>query len=123
MIFVGDAIIVQGPPRWTLSQLRERLSPALARAGVAKAVVFGSYARGTADAYSDLDLAVVLTTSLPRLERHRLLDEVYQAVPIGLDLLVFTPEEFERGRARRLGVFDRIVEEGVTIYERRDDSA
>jgi predicted nucleotidyltransferase len=115
---VTGAIIVRGPAPWTLDELRERLAPRLARAGVQRAVVFGSYARGTADAFSDLDLAVVMDTSLPRFERHRLLDELYSAVPMALDLLVFTPEEFLEGCSSRMGVFDRILREGVTIHER-----
>ena len=120
---VTPASIVRGPAEWTLEQLRERLSAPLARAGARRAVVFGSFARGTADAFSDLDLAVVLETTAPKLERPRLLDEVYRAIPLPLDLLVFTPEEFEEGCRSGMDVFDRIVGEGVTLYERRIEAA
>jgi predicted nucleotidyltransferase len=82
--------------------------------------VFGSFARGTQDAYSDLDLAVVLDTTLPRLERHRALTELFDASPVGLDLLVYTPEEFERGLALGYDVFDAIRREGITIHEQRE---
>jgi predicted nucleotidyltransferase len=123
MRVVTYATIVRAPTEWTLPQLSERLSGALARAGAQRAVAFGSYARGTADAFSDLDLAVVLETTAPRLERPRLLDELYRAIPLPLDLLVFTPGEFEEGCRGRMDVFDRIVGEGVTVYERPSDTA
>ena len=118
-----SALVVRKPADWTLDSLRERLVPPLARAGVVRAIAFGSYARGTADGFSDLDLVVVLETERPRFERASLLDEVFRAVPIGIDLLVFTPAEFEAGCRDGAGIFDAIVREGVTLYERSRDTA
>ena len=43
----------------------------LRSAGAARAIVFGSWARGEADGYSDLDLVVVMDTGRPRLDRGR----------------------------------------------------
>ena len=83
-----------------------------------RAIAFGSYARGVQDGFSDLDLAVVLETDLPRLERHRALPELFAACPVGLDLLVYTPEEFEAGWRAGYDVFDSLRREGVTIHER-----
>lgn len=83
-----------------------------------RAVVFGSYARGSADGYADLDLLVVLPTERGRWERGQLLKAVVEALPVPVDLLIYTPEEFERGMHRRLGVFEAIAREGRTIYAR-----
>jgi predicted nucleotidyltransferase len=113
-----DTLVVRAPARFTLDEVRDRIAPALRAAGAVRAVAFGSYARGTADGFSDLDLAVVLDTDRPRLERPSLLEELYRALPVGLDLLVFTPAEFERGLRRRFGVFERLADEGVTVYAR-----
>ena len=55
--------------RLPASELRRRVRPALRSAGVHRAVAFGSWARGEADGFSDLDLAVVMETRLARLER------------------------------------------------------
>jgi predicted nucleotidyltransferase len=116
---VGDEVIVlRAPARATLDELARRAEPVLRRAGALRAVAFGSFARGAADGYSDLDLAVVLRTDRPRLERGELLKDLFDALPVSLDLLVYTPEEFALGMKERMGVFDAIAREGVTIYER-----
>jgi predicted nucleotidyltransferase len=115
----SEVIVVAAPAPCTLEQLAERIRPALAEAGVLRAVVFGSWARGSADGFSDLDLAVVLETELPSIERPRLLAGVHRALPgIGVDIVVYTPEEWERGIATGLDLFDSIRREGVTIHAR-----
>jgi predicted nucleotidyltransferase len=119
---VADGVaILRAPARYTLAELAERARGPLDAAGAERAVVFGSWARGTADAWSDLDLAVVLRTPLPPLERGALLAELFDALPLGVDLLVYTPEEFARGLEERYGVFDAIAREGVTLYARSAD--
>jgi hypothetical protein len=52
---------------------------------------------------------VVLETALPALERGRLLKEVVEALPAGVDLLVYAPAEYARGLESRLGVFEAIA--------------
>lgn len=112
----GSVTILREPAEWSLADLARLAAGPLEAAGALRAVAFGSYARGVADAWSDLDLAVVLDTDLPRLERGRLLEALHDAVPVSLDLLVYTPSEFERGRAAGLDVFAAIADEGKTIF-------
>jgi len=114
-----EVTVLRAPARFTLDELVARMRGPLEAAGAERAIVFGSWARGEADGFSDLDLVVVLQTELPRFERGKLLAGVLDAVPIPVDLLVYTPEEYERGVARRLDVFDALAREGVTIHERR----
>jgi predicted nucleotidyltransferase len=114
-----EVTVLRAPARFTLDELAERMRGPLDVAGAERAIVFGSWARGEADGYSDLDLVVVLQTELPRFERGRLLAGVLDAIPIPVDLLIYTPEEFERGMREQLDVFDAIAREGVTIHERR----
>jgi predicted nucleotidyltransferase len=115
-----EVTVLRAPARFTLGELAERMRGPLEAAGAERAIVFGSWARGEADGYSDLDLLVVLQTDLPRFERGKLLSAVLDAIPIPVDLLVYTPEEFARGTARGFEVFDAIAREGVTIHERRE---
>lgn len=114
-----ELVVVQAPAPCSLAEITARILPVLEVAGAERAVVFGSWARGTADGFSDLDLAVVLRTDLPPIERPRLLDGVHRALPgIGVDLVVYTPEEWQQGLARGLDLFDSIAREGVTIHAR-----
>lgn len=77
--------------------LRKRLRELL-EGRVLGAWLFGSHASGSAGPDSDLDLIVVARTELPFTRRPALFDELYELFP-ALDLLVYTPEEFERLRA------------------------
>jgi uncharacterized protein len=80
-------------------------------------VVFGSFATGEVKEWSDLDVVIVMDTSLPYLERLRLvLREVDPAVT--LDLFVYTPLEWAEIRRLRPFVRDEIDRKGKVIYER-----
>lgn len=115
----GVTILREAAP-CSLVDLRRRAEPLLRRAAVNRAVVFGSWARGEADGFSDLDLVVVMDTDRPRAERGlELSRQLDAALPVVVDLLVYTPAEFASGEARRLGVFDALSREGVDILERR----
>lgn len=115
---MGDVEILAAPVRFTLDELAARARRPLRAAGVERAIAFGSYARGTADGYSDLDLLVVLDTELPLPERFRELGPLLDALPVTVELLVVTPEEFRRGVTRDRGIFAIVNDEGVTVYER-----
>lgn len=58
-------------------------------------VLFGSYAGGRRDLFTDLDLLVVMRTEEEFVHRSAALR---RAIPVGVDLdvLVYTPEEFAR---------------------------
>ncbi len=112
----GEVAIFNESSKWSLANLAQIASGPLRAAGVKRAVAFGSYARGVADAWSDLDLVIVMETGLPKLERGRLLDDLYDALPVSLDILVFTPAEFDRGVEAGLDVFAAIASEGKTIF-------
>lgn len=70
-----------------------RLPARLRRRQVHEAYLFGSWARGEADAFSDIDLLLVAPSRRPFVERFRDYPELIEA-PVGIDLLIYTPEEF-----------------------------
>ena len=119
----GGVTILHEPAQWSLTDLARHAAEPLQAVGVRYAVAFGSYARGGADAWSDLDLLVVIDTDLPRFERGRLFERLYDALPVSLDLLIYTPLEFERGSSAGLGVFDAIAAEGKPIFPMLAESA
>jgi len=83
--------------------------------GVRRISLFGSYARGRRDLFTDLDVLVIMETPLSFLERLRML---YQrvSVPVDLDLLCYTPEEFVALKERPF--FKRLLDEEVVLYEK-----
>ncbi len=97
-----------------LDALKRSLAPHLKRARTA--IVFGSVARGDADEWSDLDLVIVTDTSRPFLERYLDFVGIYDIWP-RLDLLIYTPEEFEQMRAEQRPFIEHVLAEGVLVYE------
>lgn len=70
-----------------------RILAELPHLGVTKAILFGSLASGNVGETSDLDLILIVPSGEPFTRR---LERFYRAlVPsVGLDLFVYTPEEF-----------------------------
>ena len=101
----------------TIGQIRESLAPVLRRAGARKAVVFGSYARGNADRYSDLDIIIVHDTDKGFFDRSSDFREVRSAWPRSLDMLIYTPDELDEMLAQCRPFIETALEEGVVIYE------
>ena len=91
-----------------LPQLRKHFAPL-------RAIVFGSRARGDALSTSDLDLILVSPrfASVPFLKRA---PQVLESLdyPGGLELLCYTPDEFERKR-EEMGIVRVALTEGVEL--------
>lgn len=112
---MSDVLVYNAPAPLDIDEIRRRLAPVLARHGASRAFLIGSFARGSADAWSDIDLVVVMPTGRPFVERPLDLTDVLDAVPVAVDLFVYTPEEFATGLRRSRGIFDTLVREGVQI--------
>lgn len=80
------------------------------------ALLFGSYARGTATRRSDVDLIFVEETGKRYIER---LDDYFiplsRRLKTGVEVFVYTPDEFE---SMKDGPFlKRALEEGIGLHE------
>src|SRR5437870_689123 len=72
----------------------ERIVTALPGLGVRRAILFGSLARGDVGAQSDLDLILIVDSQARFPERCRRFYETLEP-RVGMDILVYTPDEFE----------------------------
>ncbi len=75
------------------------LRPLLDAQDAHAAWIFGSHARGTAEDESDIDVIVVAPTGRPFVERFRDYLPAIVNAGVGVDMLVYTPEEFARMQA------------------------
>jgi len=83
-----------------------------------KAYVFGSYANGTADKYSDLDLVIIADTDRPFVERFRDYYKILEISPVPVELFIYTPDEFERMIEQKNPLITNVLQEGKCIYEK-----
>ena len=85
-------------------------------------ILFGSQARGSADAESDVDLLVVEhKEDWESSSRRREIGRLRRALPrVGfpIDLLLFTPREVDRWKSSQNHVVAEAFENGQVLYER-----
>lgn len=80
---------------------------------IEKVILFGSYVREKADLFTDLDIAVIMKSDKPFLERCAMLRKELM-VDVDLDLLVYTPDEW-RSQSNR-PYFKQIKKTGSILY-------
>lgn len=128
--FPGCALPQYNTPMTDLSLARERHVAVLERTlhtmvaqlsampTVHRVILFGSYAAGRRDLFTDLDLLVVMETSLDFVSRTvDLMQHLHIEAPV--DLLVYTPEEIERMRDQSF--LRHALATGKTLYEKRPE--
>lgn len=84
-------------------------------------ILFGSYARGTADGYSDVDFMVV-TEEAKRGNRHKMMaqmDRALRGLRIAKDIIVLTPAEFEEEKEIPGTTARYVSQEGRLLYDRK----
>jgi predicted nucleotidyltransferase len=84
-----------------------------------KVLLFGSMVDDKTSAWSDLDLVIVKETNRRFLDRIKDVMELLRP-RVGVDILVYTPQEFEQLSHERAFVRDEIVGKGKVLYERRE---
>ena len=102
---------VQGKIDEMVRRIVERFHPE-------KIILFGSHARGTAGPDSDVDLLVVMNVRGSRRQKATEIDLALSDRGMPLDLLVVTPEQFDRDRDMIGTVIRPAAREGKVLYER-----
>ena len=99
----------------TIERLKKKLRPIFKKNSVIKAVLFGSWARGTQSRKSDLDFIIVYNTRKRFLDRYDDFMEIYDALKgKAVDLLIYTPEELRSISKRKF--ISNALKQGVLLY-------
>jgi len=83
-----------------------------------KIILFGSYANGTANESSDIDLLLVKQTKEVPVNRAAVVRQSLRGFLFPLDILVYTPEEIENSKATKFSFVSQVLKSGKIIYER-----
>jgi len=94
-----------------VERIVRRLSPE-------KIILFGSHARGGAGPDSDVDLLVVMAVEGSLRRQAIEIDRALVDRELPLDLIVVTPETFERDRDQIGTIVRPAAREGGVVYER-----
>ena len=82
-----------------------------------KIILFGSYCTGQVGEWSDLDMVIIKSTPAAFLDRTRQVLTLLKP-RVGVDVLVYTPQEFEHLSRERAFLREEILTKGKVIYER-----
>lgn len=84
-----------------------------------KIILFGSLLDGNIHEYSDIDLLIIKKTSKRPIDR---ILEVAQIInpSLGVDLFVYTPEEFDTLVNEKYTFFANILKNSKILYEKRN---
>jgi uncharacterized protein len=83
-----------------------------------KVILFGSWARGEQGPHSDIDLVVIQESTLPHPQRYAQIRRLFWGLGLPMDILVYTPEEFDRYRSVPGSFTHTVTTEGKVLYKR-----
>jgi predicted nucleotidyltransferase len=101
----------------TVDRFLAALVPLLRRHAARSAYLFGSHARGTADEHSDVDVIIVAPSERPFVERFKDYLPAVLASSVGVEMFVYTPEEFERMKREERPFLMHALEGAKLFYE------
>jgi predicted nucleotidyltransferase len=82
-------------------------------------ILFGSQARGDARRDSDLDLCVIMETSERPVKRSIKIASIFKGRFWPMDIVVYTPQEFDEWRQVKGFLIHTIATEGKVLYDAR----
>ena len=107
----GDSAISMQNIRGLVRRIADKFQPE-------KVVLFGSYAYGNPGSESDVDLLVVMNTSLSSRQQRLKISQAISPRPFPLDIIVRTPEELETRLKLGDPFLHEVMTRGRVVYER-----
>ncbi|HEX8947492.1 MAG TPA: nucleotidyltransferase domain-containing protein [Dissulfurispiraceae bacterium] len=100
------------------AHLKEAVKRIIENFNPEKIILFGSYAHGQPTADSDMDLMVIMKTEVSPHKRAVPLRKVLKGIGIPKDIIVKTPEEFDRFKDIIGTIVYPAAHKGKVLYER-----
>ena len=85
-----------------------------------KVILFGSQARGTANEQSDVDFLVICRVTGKKRLLATAMDRALRGFGFARDIIIMTPEEFERDRHIPGTIAKPASQEGMVLYDIAD---
>ena len=82
-------------------------------------ILFGSYARGEANAHSDIDLLVIIRAATESQRGNPIRRAIAERFVLPVDVVIRTTEAVARHRDDPYSLIYQALGEGVVLYERR----
>lgn len=83
-------------------------------------VLFGSYANGTANEESDVDILIIKDTDLPLTKRCRNIRKSLRGIAVPLDLIMYTSQEIEEWKSTSEAFITKALKQGKIMYEKQN---
>jgi len=97
---------------YTVNEISEKLFPIFSAIPIEKAILFGSYAKGTSTHSSDIDILINSNGRIKGIDFFGVLDDIVETLGIPVDLIEAS-QVVDGGRTQQ-----EITQTGVVIYER-----
>jgi predicted nucleotidyltransferase len=98
--------------------LRPAIQKIVSELNPEKVILFGSYAYGTPNPHSDVDLLVIMETRASLKERSWAVSRLLIPRPFPVDIIVKTPKEMEKALEAGDFFMKEIVTRGKVMYDR-----
>jgi predicted nucleotidyltransferase len=83
-----------------------------------KIFLFGSYANGSANPDSDLDLLLVMDSDLPKHKRAIPIKLLFKPMPCAMNIFVFNLKEYDYWNGTENHIITEVTRYGKLMYER-----
>jgi predicted nucleotidyltransferase len=101
-------------------KINEVVSKIATRFNPDKIILFGSYANGTQNEDSDLDLLIIKDSDLPMQKRGFDIRLSLIGTMIPMDILMYTQSEFEQEKSKNFSFINSAIKNSKVLYERAD---